>query len=571
MNTKNELSHMLKYSLLLLTVFTMLVSCTTDSSSDNNVDETTSYYFNVETGNDSNSGISPVKPWKSLSKLETIELNPGDKILLAAGQTFKHPLIIKNRRGSIESPILVTSYNASESIDNDFALIHTEGVLNAVHIENSSYIDVKNLSITAGPVPGEEINVRNNDTMRIGIRIDVTEFGVFENFRLSNLEIKDIFYERPGYNRGANEVTTANGTQSYGWGIRVFNTNKGSLLRNIKIDSVLIENVAHTGIKFTSPKTGDDFGIKDIQVSNSQIIRSGGPGIQMSGVYDGHFVGNTIDRSGSEDDSRKWGRGSGLWTWSTSNVLIEHNSFTNANGPGDSAGAHIDFNSSNIVLQYNFSANNAGGFCEILGNNFNCSYRYNISVNDGHRVKGKDGAFQEGKIFWLSGYNGNKPRQGPYNSYFYNNTIFVDESIQAKVAIDRKAEGILIANNIFHIEGDAKAVLGDQYNPETEGEVTVTNTIFDNNLFLHQESWPEGYPWQDESPMFGDADFNNAGGTLIEDYIPNNSGLIRNKGIIIQTIPNDQNGLYLGLEMTKDILGNPITGQPDMGAIEIGN
>ena len=26
-----------------------------------------------------------------------------------------------------------------------------------------------------------------------------------------------------------------------------------------------------------------------------------------------------------------------------------------------------------------------GGFCEILGDNINCGYRYNISVNDGYR------------------------------------------------------------------------------------------------------------------------------------------------------------------------------------------
>jgi hypothetical protein len=284
----------------------------------------------------------------------------------------------------------------------------------------------------------------------------------------------------------------------------------------------------------------------------------------------GLIDGNIVDQSGSTDDTRKWGRGSGLWTWSSSDILIEKNRFTNSNGPGDSAGAHIDFNCRNIVLQYNFSANNAGGFCEILGNNYNCSYRYNISVNDGHRVKGKNGAFQEGKVFWLSGYAGkNSSRKGPFNSYFYNNTIYVDDTIQAKVAIDRLADGIFIANNIFHIEGEAIAVKGDQYNPENGGEISDLNPIFKNNLFLHRGSWPKDYNWQDAAPLFGDAAFANPGAQEPEAYTPQNLDLVKDKGIDIKTLPDDAVGLFMGLKVTEDFFGNPILGQPDLGAIAV--
>eukprot|EP01031_Cornospumella_fuschlensis_P016501 gene16501-20170_t len=180
----------------------------------------------------------------------------------------------------------------------------------------------------------------------------------------------------------------------------------------------------------------------------------------MSGVRGGVFTALHVDGSGSTKDTRNWGRGSGLWTWGTSDVVIEKSQFLNANGPGDSAGVHIDYNCRNVIVQYNLSANNAGGFCEILGNNFNCAYRYNVSVNDGHRIKGKDGAFQDGKTFWLSGYTGGKsPRRGPTNTYFYNNTIYVGDEIVAKVAVAPTAEGVLIANNIFHFSGRSQMVL----------------------------------------------------------------------------------------------------------------
>ena len=70
----------------------------------------------------------------------------------------------------------------------------------------------------------------------------------------------------------------------------------------------------------------------------------------------------------------------------------------------------------------------------------------------------------------MSGYIGKGKRKGPFNSYFYNNTIYVKESIQSKMAIAKSAKGVLIANNIFHIEGESKMVKGDQYNPEKDGK-----------------------------------------------------------------------------------------------------
>ena len=52
-------------------------------------------------------------------------------------------------------------------------------------------------------------------------------------------------------------------------------------------------------------------------------------------------------------------------------------------------------------------------------------------------------------------------------------------------------------------------------------------------------------------------------------YIPLNKKIISNKGITIKQIPNDTIGLKIGLKVNKDILGNPIIGQPDIGAIEL--
>lgn len=399
--------------------------------------------------------------------------------------------------------------------------------------------------------------------MRCGVLITSTRKGAHQNISLTNLEIKNIFYENPNFQRGKDEVRTANGTQSYGWGLRLINYNKNSIFKDIHIESCTISNVGHTGIKIKGP-------LKGLKLYNNEVSKTGGPGMQTSIVEDAHIKGNKVNYSGSKDDSRKWGRGSGLWTWGCNKILIEKNSFRNANGPADSAGVHIDFNCKNVIVQYNISENNAGGFAEILGNNHNCSYRYNVSINDGHRVKKKGVAFQEGKIYWLSGFVGkDRERNGPYNTYFYNNTIYVKSDVVAKMAVAKVAEGVLIANNIFYIEGKSKAVLGDQYKPQNAGEADIPDVVFKNNLFLKASNWPKKVLVQDEAPVYGNPQFVNTGGTEITDYIPTNIELIKDKGIEIPFIPQDKKGLYIGLKMKKDILGNSIKGKPDMGAIEI--
>jgi hypothetical protein len=540
------------------------------------------YYIDSENGNDNNSGIALGQSWQSLNKVNAMELQPGDEILLAQGQTFFGSLDLRNTHGTDDNPIKISSYSPNDEGQDGKASINAKGYLNGILLENCSHIEVSNLLITAngGGVGDDKIEKVG---MRCGVLIKATTSGSYNHISLKNLTIKDIFYEEEGFKRPKGEVKTANGTQSYGWGIRVINNAKGAFLKDLIIQSCVVENVSHTGIKLTSRYKGQNFnisnlnaaneriyGVQNFKIENNKVLKTGGPGIQMSGVKDGHIHDNYVDHSGSNDDSRKWGRGSGLWTWGSSDILIEKNHFLNANGPGDSAGAHIDFNCTNVVLQYNFSANNAGGFCEILGSNYNCAYRYNISVNDGYRLKGVDGAFQEGKTFWLSGFSGKqKKRQGPFNSYFYNNTIYVSEDIISKIAVDKATSGALLANNIFYIKGDAKVVLGDQYNPEKAGISKIRDVVFENNLYLKNTNWPEDVLIQDRKPIIGNPGFAKDGGLSISDYIPANIQLTKDQGIEISMIPNDSIGLTVGLKVKEDILGNPIKGKPDFGAIEL--
>lgn len=525
----------------------------------------TDYYVNSATGNDANTGTAAAQAFRSIEKINTLKLQAGDRILFAAGMEYRGELKLNEIKGTASQPVYVGRYFAESSLakseSNSSFLINAKGYANGILIQNSNHIIIRHATIEAD---GYDSTQPADLTMRVGVKIQATAGKACSYIQLDSLLIRNIYFENKGFKRSPEEVKTENGTQRYGWGIRLIADNPTAQITQVDISHCQIRDVCHTGIKLT----GTNKNIHWIRIYNNDIAFTGGPGMQMSEVKNVHVHHNTVDHSGSNNDSRKWGRGSGLWTWSASQVLIENNRFSNANGPGDSAGAHIDYNCDHVVMQYNFSANNAGGFCEILGNNYNCAYRYNISVNDGHRIKGVNGAFQEGKTFWLSGYQGtSKPRKGPVNSYFYNNTIYVDSSIVSRVAIDNTANGILIANNIFCVRGGAQWVLGDQYKADDGAGRLSGPVFFENNLWLSRAAWPADASIQDAAPKFGDPKFKKPGGLRLEDYWPGNVSLVKARGVKIVPLPGDFLGLMHGLNPDKDILGNPVGQSNHMGAI----
>jgi hypothetical protein len=110
--------------------------------------------------------------------------------------------------------------------------------------------------------------------------------------------------------------------------------------------------------------------------------------------------------------------------------------------------------------------------------------------------------------------------------------------------------------------------LGDQYKPDVANNKSAYNVIFKNNLFLKPNSWPKKIGITDENPFFGNPDFKNLGGSNIEDYTPNNTKIIQNKGIKVHLFPTNKPGIIQTEIPKKDILGNPVGEKPSLGAIE---
>lgn len=522
------------------------------------------YYVDAVNGRDQADGTSAQTPWQSLQRASRAALQAGDRLALAGGQTHAGQLRFSGLKGTAGAPITISSYGAASDGASQVATVEGRGTAAALHLIDCSFITVANLGLTADG-GGWANPAAASAGMRCGLLVEAVAPGEYVGITLQDLRVHRVSYQDPGFKRPPEDVKTPNGNARYGWGVRFIARNQDAKLRGIVVRNCVIERVDHTGLKFTAPSGG----IRNVEVEGVRVIESGGPGIQLSGVVDGHFSRLHVNRSGSEADSRNWGRGSGLWTWDCRNIVIERSEFLNAHGPGDSAGVHIDYRCRDVVVQYNLSANNAGGFCEILGDNHNCAYRYNVSVNDGHRVKGQRGAFQEGKIFWLSGYVGKGKGVGPFNSYFYNNTIFVADEIEAKLAVAPTAEGVLIANNIFCFRGPSRTVTGDQQRADSRGGSAVARVVFTNNAFLRVDNWPADLGIRDRAPLIGDPEFAHPGGLSAADYVPRNLALVKNRGIRVLPLPGDQVGLRVGLDVPVDFMGNPVVGAPDLGAIEL--
>lgn len=518
------------------------------------------YYIDSHNGSDQNSGLSPDMAWQSLEKAGSVQFKAGDRLLFKKGLVFPGSLKLK-AAGSESAPVVVDGYGTGK-----IPVIDAKGFYAGILLENCSFLEVNNLEVVSDGGDAVEAQAANG---RMGVQITFSD-GNYKHIVLRELTIHDIF------------ATNALENQA-GFGINVQAGNNGNLT-GLTIENCIIERTAATGIMIRGGR-GSGYSLSGIKILNNKLTDIGGPGMNPMSVKNLLVEGNTVTRSGSMADKRMRGRGSCIWPWGSDSVLIQRNIFTGARGINDCCGAHIDFNCHNVIIQYNLSMDNEGGFVEILGNNHNCCYRYNISINDGARVKGTEWlhsngntlkAQLDGKTIFLSSYTGNNAlRHGPYNTYIYNNTIYVKEDMHSVYNFTRSTHGALITNNIFYILGPTKRASDEEGKVLFPESIAIENVLVKNNLYLRANTLPadlplqNGKPISDQNPIIGDPQFKDPGGINPEDYIPNNKKLVKNRGIRIEPVPGDTIGLYLGLEVKKDYFGNPVKGLPDLGAIEL--
>jgi hypothetical protein len=503
------------------------------------------YYVDSESGDDTNDGKSANSAWKSLSKANAFEFQPGDKLLFKAGGVWDGQFKPQGS-GTADAPIIVDMYGTG-----DKPRIDANGAYEAaVVLENIEYWEVNNLELT---------NLgQTMEKSRFGVVIRVKDFGIMRHIYVRNLYVHDVNGWLPKLNKeeGAGIYFEALGPSE-------------SKFDDLRIENNHLRTVDRNGIAqyydfgYHRWKEGDPAPTKKSYRSTNIIVRSnllediGGDGIKIWGS-DGTLVEHNVVRGAQK---RSKDASAGIWPFDSNNTLIQYNEVSGVHGTVDGQAFDADFFTTNTIFQYNYSHNNDGGFMLLCSPGIAYSdgtiVRYNVSVNDGSPGS---------SIFQFGGK--------ATNSYIYNNTIYVGKE-KAGYPVFRAGswEGgspsvANFFNNVFYIEAELTG-----YGQLGQDFMFSNNVFFDNGI----PNRPADAAAITEDPQFVKPGGSEFGIESLWAYsLKENSPAIQ-AGKIIDV--DDLGTKMLGtpeffLDMPfandnadKDLFGRSVAGTPDLGAI----
>ncbi len=500
------------------------------------------FYISSSMGDDNNNGTTVNSPFKTLNKVNSMDIIPGDSLLFKKGETFKGELVILNEGGKKDLPVFIGSYGNGKQ-----PILDGNGYLSTIHIVNSSYLHFSDIEIKND---GGEPQTGEPDNIRYGIYFENSrnDGTFYEHYRLTKLTFKNIFPTIPVTD---DDKTGVNGhaiATSGSWGDEV---------RPTRFDDMVIQDCYFT----RTARHATVFGaVNNLEIRNNLFEHTGGAGMVIGNNCSNILVeGNVTNYTGSKIDERMAGRGSGIWCFQSRNLTVQHNSFKHAHGIHDSYGMHIDIGNRNVVYQYNLSEDNEGGFVEILGKNVNVGYRYNLSIGDGWRKRGN----RHGQIFWLAGWSGDP--QNPIGSdsiFIYNNSIYVRDTIAPGIWIEEVSKKARIYNNIIYV--------ANQFGPVVIRNNRSLNN-FDYNIWRGEIARldEDGEPYQGQNakfynPLFTDEIIADPSGFVLQDESP----AIGTGKLIYNPFHNGEFD-YFYTHGGEDYYGNPVsfTETPNIGAI----
>lgn len=421
-----------------------------------------SYYFSSSIGNDSNLG-SEVSPFKTISKLNSLALVAGDNIFFKKGDTFIGQIIV-SYSGTNGFPIVYDSYGTGD-LPVLSASDGNNGIpdpLSTIKIIGKQYLEFRNLKIEnerfdaeVGSPNDQSFGIYYQSFKTFPASKNFEDAVLFKHFRFSNLILQNI------YSLGSSNTDF---DSIYSSGIYFID----AFVNDVIIEDCYFTDLERTGVWLRRY-------VSDAIIRNNEFIDTGGSGTILSATKRVLYENNLMRFTGSDTDSRMVKRGSGMWVFNSDDVVAQYNTSQHARGSGDSSGMHVDYGNSNILFQYNYLEDSAGGFCETLGDNDNIIWRYNISVNEGN----KSGV---NRLLWVSDY-AFVPKKST-NVFVYNNTIYQGlkyQNVMADSKISLKATSFNFLNNIIYLEPSAK--LGElEYLLDVDARNFSTNILFGGTI-----------------------------------------------------------------------------------------
>jgi hypothetical protein len=386
--------------------------------------------------------------------LESVNLEPGDRVLLQGGATFSGSLKLEwwdsgnDELGNFIAPVIISSFGEGRA-----TIAAGDGP--AISAYNNGGIEISNLNLTGSGVAPD--GTTTSTASGISFYNDSPGDLKFRHLRISDVDVSG-FGER---------------------GISIGGFQGDSGFDDVEITRVIAHDNLEDGIEtygaigFTQALTNVRIRhcVAHHNVGDPDSNTNSGNGIVLGGVTGGLIEYCKAHENGTNCTAANGPVG--IWAYDSANIVIQCNeSHHNLTSDNDGGGFDIDLKVSDSVLQYNYSHDNAGagflifGTAGLNGNDRNI-VRYNISENDG-RDPGSTAA---------SGIN---VSNNVDDLAIYGNTVIVSaapgsSSIPAIkiMASGSEPDDIIVANNIFVTSGGTRLV-----NVDSNGDVTFAGNNY---------------------------------------------------------------------------------------------
>ena len=395
----------------------------------------TSYYVSAA-GNDFNSGTSELTPWKSISKVNSIQFAPGDNLYFRGGDTFNGSIYLDSSDGNNPAAVFTIS-----SYGNGRATINA-GNSYGIFGYNTSGIRIENLVLT-----GSGMNSNNQDGL--GFYADLPGDIKLKGLSFHHVEVKN-------FGKTGVKIGSWNGNTGY---------------ENLLLDGLVVHDNLWDGILvygYIGFNNYVGYPHKNVVIRNCVSYNNPGVAdpnaIRGNGIVLSNTDGGLIEYCAAYNNGAgnvHCGGPGGIWVYDANGVTIQYNeSFGNhSTSLCDGLGFDLDGGSRNCIMQYNYSHDNDGGGF-LMGQMLNgrpwknniC--RYNISENDGRHNAAGITLFKEGSTTVMD------------SCLVYHNTVYMTpaaaNSSEAAFKITEWYTGVehaMIFNNIFVTTGGVPLVV----------------------------------------------------------------------------------------------------------------
>lgn len=572
----------------------------------------TTYYVDSNGGNDSNEGTSEGKAFQTLEKVNTLDLEPGDTVLLKRGSVFEDQALkfTKEDSGTAEAPVRISAYG-----EGNRPQINTNGhgkwdlnygtpldnqnhkwkgtVSSSILIEDAEYLEIEGLELTnnRNSATDTEKDKAYNDAYamdRTGVAGVAKDNGTVDHIVLNDLYIHNVtgnVYNKHMTNGGIYFIV-AKPTNEGETGIARYNDIQ---IRNCSLDTVNRWGIAvgytYQWRQFTTGALSDatmaKYASSNVVIENNYLNHVGGDAIttmyldrplvqynvsenaaEQINYKDYSKNQPSLNENGDVNGTQNVGAGrvaAGIWPWKCKNAIFQYNecfrTLNASNGNGDGQPWDADYGDG-TNYQYNYSHGNTASTIMFCGpESINNTFRYNISQYE-----------DMGPL---------DPAGNTGNCQVYNNTFFIKEGLDTIWSTVHRNNGpVDMENNIFYFASKTPVKVRD-WNPENAGNKTYSNNLYYNITNLPNDAAAVKVDANTNTKVLVDpgsgpsavAEDNSArrhedptATTVFDGYkLAANSPAINAGKVVV-----DRNGYTID----HDFFGHKITAVPEIGAAE---